>query len=53
MIPVPGQGATTTRRRSSKTQVTRTTTFLKEIPQLIPVGELLLEHQSVKNCSAI
>ena len=48
MIPIPGEGSTATATHSSKTQVTRTATFFKEIPQLIPLGELSSAHQLVK-----
>ena len=48
MIPVPEEGSTATTRHSSKTQVTRTATFFKEIPQLIPLGPLSSVHQLVK-----
>ena len=47
MIPVPGKSSTATTRPSSKAQVTRTATF-KEIPRLIPLGELPSAHQLVK-----
>ena len=47
MIPIPEEGSTATVMHSSKTQVTRTATF-KEIPQLIPLGELSSAHQLVK-----
>ena len=39
---------TATTGRSSKTQVTRRATFFKEIPQIIPQGELSSAHQLVK-----
>ena len=48
MIPVPEEGSTATTRRSSKTEVTRTAIFFKEIPQLIPLGELSSAHPLVK-----
>ena len=40
--------STVTTRLSSKTQVTRTATFFKEIPQLIPLGKLSSAHQLVR-----
>ena len=52
MIPVPGKGSTATTRPSSKAQVTKTATF-KEIPRLIPLGELSSAHQLVKKYSAV
>ena len=48
MIPIAEEGSTTKAMHSSKTQVTRTATFFKEIPQLIPLGELSSAHQLVK-----
>ena len=48
MILVSEEGTTATRRRGSKTQVTRTATFFKEIPQLIPPGRLSSATQLVK-----
>ena len=48
MIPVPEKGSTATIIHSSKTQVTRTATFFKEIPQIIPLGELPSAYQLVK-----
>ena len=47
MIPVPEEGLTATTLHSSIIQVTRTVIF-KEIPQLIPLGELSSAHQLVK-----
>ena len=47
MIPVPEEGITATTRHSSKTQKTRTATFLKEIPQLIPIRELSSAHFAI------
>ena len=48
MIPVPEEGSTATAMDSSKTQVARTATFFKEIPQLIPLGELSSAQQLLK-----
>ena len=48
MIPIPEVGSTATAMHSSKTQVTRTATFFKETPQLIPLEELSSAHQLVK-----
>ena len=48
MIPIPEEGSTATAMHSSKTQVTRTATFFKEIPQPILLGELPSAHQLVK-----
>ena len=48
MIPIPEEGSTATAMHSSKTQVTRTATFFKKIPQLIPLGQLSSAHQLVK-----
>ena len=48
MIPIPEEGLTATVMHSSKTQVTRTATFFKEIPQLTPLGELSSAHQLIK-----
>ena len=48
MIPVPEEGSTATAMDSSKTQVARTATFFKEIPQLMPLGELSSAQQLLK-----
>ena len=39
MIPVPEEGSTATAMHNSKTQVTRTATFFKEIRRLTPLGQ--------------
>ena len=39
MIPVPEEGSTATAMHNSKTQVTRTVTFFKEIRRLTPLGQ--------------
>ena len=49
MIPVPKEGLTTTTRPSSKSQGTRTASFFKEIPQLMPLREFSSAYQLVKN----
>ena len=48
MIPVKEESSTATKTDSSRTQVTRTTTLFKEIPQPIPLGELSSAHHLVK-----
>ena len=48
MIPVKKESLTATKTDSSRTQVTRTTTLFKEIPQPIPLGELSSAHHLVK-----
>ena len=48
MIFIPEEGSIATAMHSSKTQLTRTATFFKEIPQLIPLGALSSAHQFVK-----
>ena len=48
-IPVPEESSTATTMHSSKTQVTRTVTFFKEIPQLILLEELSSAQQLVKS----
>ena len=48
IILVPEESTAATTRCSLKTQVTRTASLFKEIPQLITIGELSSAHHFVK-----
>ena len=48
MIPVSGKGTTATTKQSSKTHVTTMTTFFKNIPQLMLLGELSSAYLLIK-----
>ena len=48
IIPVPEECSTAAAMHYSKTRVTRTATFFKEITQLIPLGELSSQHHLMK-----